>query len=148
MTTKQDVVNKTSLMLVQHIRDCAKSGEFGRGVHSRIFSIILHPEKKFVAVGQSQEVIDGADIHPEHVVPCAVMIAEARKLIEDNVSDEDVAKLISRHWKIVYISKNQANYLDSKKGLNMKSAMPDGWCFMTGDSFARLREANIEIFPL
>ena len=68
---KDEIIYKTSLLLVQHFKQCL---EDGRGTHSRIFNFILHPEENYVLAGQSQAVVDGAKKHPEHVVPCAVLI--------------------------------------------------------------------------
>ena len=146
MNDKDKIVFETSKMLVQHIRECMNSTN--RGVHSRIFSILLHPEENFVLVGQSKAVIDGEPKHPEHIVPCAFIIAEARKLIEKEIADERIAALIAKHWKIVYISKKEAEYLDGKNGLNLKSVMPSDWSFEVGDSFARLNLAGIKLFPI
>lgn len=140
------MVYQASKMLVQHVRECMLSDN--RGVHSRIFSILLHPEENFVLVGRSQEVIDGLPRHPEHIVPCSYILSETRKLIEAGEPDDKIAGLIAKHWKIVHISKNQAGYLDGKSGLNLKSTMPNGWSFTNGDSFERLKLAGIEILPL
>ena len=142
----EKTIYKTSLLLVEHFKDCLERDD--RGIHSRIFSHILHPEQNFVTVGQSQEVIDGAKAHPEHVVPCAVLIGESCRLINENMPKVSIAKLLSKHWKIAYISKDQANFLDTKKGLNLKHSMPEGWCFETGDTYARLNKASIKLFPL
>ena len=116
-----------------------------RGVHSRIFSHLLNPEQYFVAIGQSQDVIDGA---PQHIVPCAVLNQESCKLIERNEPKENIAKLLVKHWKIAYISKVQAKYLDTKAGLDLKNTMPEGWDYKTGNIYARLEVAGIELQPL
>lgn len=142
----EESVYKTSLLLIDHFEYCIKRG--GKGIHSRIFSHILHPEEDFVAVGRSQQVIDGAPSYPEHVVPCATLISESFRLIGDGLPKNEIAKLLAQHWRIVYISKEQAKYLDTKKGLNLKYKMPKGWNFETGSSFARLDLAEIKILPL
>ncbi|WP_156167512.1 hypothetical protein [Thioalkalivibrio versutus] len=139
-------VFRASSLLVKHFKDCIARG--GKGRHSRVFTYFLHPEEDFVSVGQSQEILDGQPAHPEHVVPCSVLIEEACRLLEQGTPEEDVARLLSKHWKIVFVSKNQAAYLGSKEGLNMKHCMPNGWNFENGDTYERLREANIEWFPL
>jgi len=142
----EESVYRTSLLLVEHFNNCIQRS--GKGIHTRIFSHILHPEQEFVAIGCSKEVIDGAKAYPEHVVPCATLINESFRLIEDGMAKEDIAKLLAKHWKIVYISKVQATYLDTKKGLNLKYKMPEGWTFETGDTFARMKLAKIEVLPL
>ena len=146
MMDKEDAIYRTSILLVEHFKDCLERED--RGINSRIFSKILHPEENFVAVGQSQEVIDGAPVHPEHIVPCAVLIDESIRLIKANMPNASIAKLLAKHWKIAYISKEQASFLDTKKGLNLASSMPDGWCFETGDTYARLNKADIKLLPL
>ncbi|WP_201511685.1 hypothetical protein [Psychrobacter alimentarius] len=147
---KQETVYKTSLVLVEHFLNCIERKKLGinLGVHSRIFSYILHPEVEFVTVGKSQEVADGAPPHPEHVVPCSIIIWESIRLLEEGKPKEEVAKLIAKHWKIVFISKDESSFIDSKKGLNLKSSMPDNWDFETGDSFERLNLAGIQVLPL
>ena len=142
----EETVYKTALLLVEHFRDCMARDD--RGINSRIFSHILHPEKHFITVGQSQEVINGKDTHPEHVVPCATLIEESCRLIKEDVPDTKIAELLTKHWKIANISKDQANYLDTKNGLNLKYAMPEGWSFETGDTYARLKLAGIELLPI
>ena len=142
----EESVYRASKILVKHFQDCLERG--GLGLHSRIFNFILHPEFDYVGVGQSQEVIDGEPAHPEHIVPCAVLIEESCKLLEKGVSIEKVAGLLSKHWKIGMISKRQASYIDSKDGLGLKNKMPDGWSFETGDTYERLKLANIELKPI
>jgi hypothetical protein len=111
-------------------------------VHTRIFNYVLHPESCFVHCGVSLEAKSGSSTHPEHVVPCAVLINECFRLIkEGNLSDEQIARLLQKHWKIVTISKAESKRLDSELGL--KSRMPGNWRFEDGDTFARLAEAGI-----
>ncbi len=105
---------------------------------------MLHWEYDFVGIGTSKEAADKGEFHPEHVVPCAVMITEVKRLISEGIlSDDEIAKLLKKHWKIARITKDQAKYIDYKLGL--KSSMPDGWSFEGGDTLARLKEANISI---
>lgn len=96
----------------------------------------------------SKEVVNGATPHPEHVVPCSVIIWESIRLLEEGKSHEEIAKLIAKHWKIVFISKEEASFIDTKKGLNLQHNMPANWDFETGDSFDRLKLAKIEVLPL
>lgn len=143
---KAESVNRASLLLVNHFSDCLERG--GKGLHTRIFNYILHPEYDYVGIGSSQEVINGEPAHPEHIVPCAVLINESCKLINQGENLEDVAALLSKHWKIGMISKKQAHFIDSKAGLGLKNKMPDGWSFKTGDTFDRLSLANIKLIML
>ncbi|MEH6465545.1 MAG: hypothetical protein V7771_16800 [Shewanella psychromarinicola] len=113
-------------------------------VHSRIFNYVLHPESKYVGCGTSPEAKSGEPTHPEHVVPCAVLMNESFRLIkEGRYSDDEIAKLLQKHWKIATISKTEAKRLDSE--LSLKSRMPDNWGFEDGDTFARLNLAGITI---
>ncbi len=143
---KIESIYKTSLLLVEHFSYCAQRG--GKGIHSRIFSHILHPEEEFVAMGQSEEVMNGASPYPEHVVPCVTLIEESLRLLDQGMPKTEIAELLAKHWKIVFISKQQANYLDAKDGLNLKSKMPEGWKFESGDTLARLNQAGIQVLPL
>jgi hypothetical protein len=143
---KKEAVYRTALQLVEHFTDCLQMEK--RGVHSRIFPHLLNPEQYFVSVGQSQEVIDGAKSHVEHIVPCVVIIKESFKLIEDNFPKDEIARLIVKHWKIAFISKDQAKHLDTKAGADLKNTMPDNWDYKTGSTFARLDKAGIKLQPL
>lgn len=144
--SNEDFVYKTALVLLSHLKNCIESGN--EGIHSRLFSHILHPEKNYILCGQSQEVIDNAPIHPEHVVPCAVLRDESFRLLKEGKDLNLIASLLTKHWKLAYISKDQASFLDSKDKLNLKYTMPEGWCFEHGDTFARLEKAGIKLLPL
>ncbi|WP_139225223.1 hypothetical protein [Nitrosomonas sp. Nm34] len=117
------------------------------GFNSRIFQHMLHWEIDFVGIGQSVEVTIESGFHPEHVVPCAVLISETCRLIEGNVlSNTEIAKLLQKHWKIARITKEQAKQIDFVLGY--KSTMPPGWCFESGETLARLEAANITLVPI
>lgn len=144
MTTyaKEQIVHRTCLVLVRHIRNHVEEGR--GGIHTRLFSHILHPEVDYVYAGRSPEAVTDLDIHPEHVVPCAVLVDETRRLvIENKLNDDEIAQLLQRHWKIALITKKQARDIDVNLGY--KSSMPRDWCFETGDTFARLKLAEIAI---
>ena len=91
-----------------------------------------------ILVGKS---LKGAE-HREHVVPRALICYECHRLYQEGAKIEDVAILISKFLKIVLISKAEQKYLDYTLGLKIQ--MPDGWTFMDGDPYARLKAANIE----
>jgi hypothetical protein len=144
--TKEVLVEKTCLLLIQHFRNLIDAGTVG--FNSRIFQHMLHWEFDFVGIGHSPEVTLESGIHPEHVVPCAVLINESRRLIEQGrLSDEKIAKLLQKHWKIARITPEQAGYIDGKEGLGYKHTMPSGWDFETGETLARLNAAKITIVP-
>jgi len=102
---------------------------------------MLHPEKEFVYLGVSTELNNGEKHHHEHVVPCVVLIVECFRLINENHSDEYIAELLKKHWKVAHITKNQALKLDQE--LRLKNTMPKEWSFETGDTLARLKVAGI-----
>ena len=140
---KEDLVYKTCLVIIQHFKNLIEYGS--KGFHSRIFEYLLHPQYEYVGAGKSKEVKEGSDPYPEHVVPCAVLRDETKRLIKENRNDEYIAKMLQKHWKVAMITQEQANYLDKKLGY--KSTMPDGWNFEIGDTFARLKAANIILIP-
>lgn len=135
-----DVHYRACLALVTLFRAQAKANL--KNVHSRVFNYILHPEQHYVHVGQSVNVKADVATHPEHVVPCAVLVKECFRLIESGMStDDEIAAMLQRHWKIVTITKTEAKRLDQE--FKLKSKMPDDWSFETGDTFARLENAGI-----
>lgn len=111
MIYKDEMHLRACRALVALFRDQVEEGS--RCVHSRIFNYVLHPESKYVSCGSSQEANSGLPTHPEHVVPCAFLIKECFRLIEeDNHSEDEIAKLLQKHWKIATISKPEAKKLD------------------------------------
>lgn len=140
------LVFETSLLLVKHFRNILALSTTGRGFHTRIFSHALHPEVEFVFAGKSVALRDGENGYPEHVVPCAVMISEIKRLIgEEHMSDEEIASLLQKHWKIALIAPEEQQRLDSKDGMRWKDKMPPGWVFESGNTFARLEGAGIRL---
>lgn len=139
-----DVVYETCLLLVGHFRNLIQLSENGFGFNTRIFSHMLHPEKEFVYAGHSEKVTIETPTHPEHVVPCATLITECQRLIRAGIhSDEAIAVLLQKHWKVASITKEEQQILDSKSKLDYKSKMPANWTFETGNTFARFEEAKI-----
>lgn len=97
-TENSDFVSATCLLLVDHFRNILLLSKNGAGFHTRMFSHILHPEKHFVYAGQSEQVTSETPIHLEHVVPCATLIAECKRLIKaETHSQEDIAILLKKH---------------------------------------------------
>ena len=139
---KDLIVYQASLLLIQHFKNLLDYGK--DGFNSRIFQYMLHREYDFVGVGYSVEAIAEKKFYPEHVVPCSFLIDESKRLIKEGVlSLDEIAALLQKHWKIVRITPDQANYIDFDLGY--RSTMPEGWCFETGDPLARLKAANITI---
>lgn len=110
-----DIVYETCLLLVTYFRNLVQLSKNGYGFNSRIFSHISHPEKEFVYVGQSEKVTTETPTRPEHVVPCAVLRDECKRLIKAGTLDFE---------------------------LGYKSIMPNSWTFETGNTFERFKRAN------
>lgn len=148
---KEDLVYKTCLLVVQHIKDLIayeQTTGIRLGYHSRLFQHLLHPEEDFILLGYSKKLLQDEQAlrHPEHIVPCSYMIWELERLIrERNYPDDELAQALQKNWKIAYITKDESYFLDGKEGLNLKSTMPEGWDFMTDNPEARLKLANIEL---
>lgn len=139
-TENSDIVLKTCRLLVSHFRNLVEHGDLG--FHTRLFSHMLHPEPRFVFAGVSQAVTEDTPTHPEHVVPCAKLITECQRLIREGIlSDEEIASLLAKHWKVATITKEEQRRLDYELGF--KSDMPPEWRFEDGDTFARLSRAGI-----
>ena len=99
---KTQIVLKTCILLVSHFRNLHENK--GLGFHTRLFSHMLHPEREFVFAGRSVNVNQDTDTHPEHIVPCAVLISECRRMISQGATDEQIAPLLAKHWKIATIT--------------------------------------------
>ena len=117
---------------------------------TRIFNYIIL-EKDYVYYGTSKAAEDLSNPYHEHVVPRKVLRDECHRLIQEgNLSDDEIASLLMKHWKIVGITKEEQGKVD---GVH-KQDMPDiekgkKWSFEEGDTFARYNheEVNIEIVP-
>ncbi len=138
---KDQILYRTCQVIVNLFRNQIE--EERECVHTRIFNFILHPEHEYVHCGISDMVCDSTKKHPEHVVPCLVLVNETFRLIKEKIlSDDEIARLLQKHWKIVTITKEEAKRIDSK--LCLKSKMPEGWKFEDGDTFKRLNLAGIK----
>lgn len=139
---EHDIVFKTCQLLVSHFRNLVELDTWG--FNSRIFEYMLHPENRFVFAGTSVSVSSETKTHPEHVVPCAFMIEECKRMIREKLhKDDEIAALLQRHWKVATITKEEQERLDFQLGL--KSKMPPNWRFEDGDTYARLKLAGITL---
>jgi len=142
MTNQDKLISKTCLTIMQHYKNLIDA-DCG-GFHTRLFSHILHPETKFICIGESVLINSETKVHLEHVVPCAVLISETKRLIKENkLSDDEIAGLLKKHWKVAIITNDEAKKLDFT--LKLKSVMPKDWCFEHGKTNARLNLAKIEL---
>jgi len=148
VNNEKDIVFETCKLIIRHYRNLIEYNPQPpyHGFNTRLFSHMLHPEARFVHLGQSDKVGPETPTHPEHVVPCAVLNTESQRLIlENKLSDDEIASLLQKHWKVATITKKEAEYLDGE--LKLKSVMPEGWDFESGDTLARLRTAKINLVP-
>ena len=107
------------------------------GTHSRIFEVLV--SDYLVADGESVK----GNNYREHAVPCVLIRDQARDMYENGFSVKEVCRMIEKHLRIVYISKEEAKYLDTIMGL--KEKMPEDWEFGKSDPLARITEAGIEL---
>jgi len=141
---KDDIVYMACLLLVAHFRNLRGYSKDNFGFHTRIFSQFLHPEEKFVFAGKSKMVTGETPTHREHVVPCAVLVNECKRLIDEGrLSDSEIAQLLRKHWRLAKITKIEQKKLDVELGY--RSTMPPGWSFETGNTFERFKLAKIEL---
>lgn len=147
---RDELLYKTCLLLVQHYKNLVehhKNNGERMGYHTRLFKHILHPEEAFCYLGRSEKVDlndNPQDSYPEHVVPCSYMIYELERLIKEcKYSDKELAEALQKNWKIARITHEEAYKLDTE--LKLKTKMPEGWDFMTGDPKARLEQAGIKL---
>lgn len=138
-----ELLASTCRLVIAHVRNVDRHG--GAGLHTRLFSHLLHPEERFVFAGRSSRLSEGQASRLEHVVPCAVLLSETRRLIGQGMSDAIVASLLARHWRVARITTDEQRMLDDALGL--KSTMPTGWCFETGETLARFNAAGITLLP-
>ena len=141
--TKDEIVYRTCQVLVRLFRNNHEEDERGC-INTRLFSHILHPEKDYVLIGYTKEARVDPKPHLEHIVPCAMLVTEVRRLIKEGLlPDDQIASLLQKHWKVAYLSRQQAHHLDHEIGY--KYSMPDGWSFEKGDTCARLIQAGISL---
>lgn len=142
--SKDEIVFRTCQLVVRHIRNHVEENR--EGIHTRLFSHFLHPETEFVLLGHSPEALASPrdQWHLEHIVPCTALIVNTRRLIEEGrLPDDEISRLLQRHWKLAYITKKQANHLDHE--LKLKWDMPAGWDYEAGDTLHRLKIGHITI---
>lgn len=84
----------------------------------------------------------GKNPYREHPVPLDWIASKAFEMIKEGKSDEEIALMIKRNFKLVLISDEEQDLIDNKLGY--KTTMPDNW--KDGDDvLARLKLANIKL---
>ena len=104
---------------------------------TRLFLEPMIPNK-FVLVGRS-----AGGHYNEHVVPRVVLCQICHEILSQDRSEESlkrIAEVIKKHLKVVQITKEEQVILDKR----YKVSMPPGWDYDSGDTFARLKEVEIE----
>ncbi len=142
--TKDEFVYNICLVYIQHMKVCIK---YGSGWNTYMFSHLFNrKEEDLISLGKSKKIKANSQTHLEHVVPRVVLLTETRRLIKEKIlSDEEIAWLLYKHWKVARITKEEQELLDLKSKMNLKETMPEGWTFEGGDTLARLKLANIEL---
>ncbi len=142
--TKDEFIYNICLVYVQHMKICIA---YGSGWNTDIFMHLLNKkEEDLISLGKSKEIKVNSQTHLEHVVPRLVLLLETRRLLEEEkLSNEEIAWLLHKHWKVARITKEEQEQLDLKCNLNLKQTMPDGWTFEEGDTLARLKLAKIKL---
>jgi hypothetical protein len=131
--SKEELVDRTFARVARVIYEL---WEEGRG-DTRLLDNWLIPDE-FVIAGTSKR----GGGRREHVIPRIMIYDQCLEMYERKASIDDVARFIRRHLAIVHISRDEQILLDQALGL--KTRMPDGWEFSTGDVFARLKAGGIE----
>lgn len=93
----------------------------------------------YVIIGES---LAGKE-YREHVVPRNIICNGCHRMFETGSRIDEVAESIRKHLKIIWISKFEQQRLDQSDQLNLRQRMPPGWEYCNGDTFARLKFANI-----
>lgn len=106
-------------------------------VHSRLFDPLV--PRIYIEMGTSKK----GDGHIEHLVPCVVLRDLAFKMYWDNKTEKDVSEMLGRLLRVARISTEEARHLDVD--CKLKTRMPDGWSYETGDVLARLEVAEIKL---
>jgi len=106
-------------------------------VHSRLFDPLV--PRVYIEIGRSK---NGGG-HIEHLVPCVLLRDIAFDMFWNGRTEKDVAEMLSRLLRVARISTAEAHHLDHV--CKLKTRMPDGWHYESGDVTARLKVANIEL---
>jgi hypothetical protein len=130
---------RASLRAAMHIRGLWE--EKGSS-DTRLLEGLFYPDE-FAVVGRSLK-YEGKG-RREHVIPRRIVVNECHAMLECGESDIAIARFIREHVKIVLISKEEQERLDSRHHFALRQIMPEGWAFGDGvDIFARLKHAGIE----
>jgi hypothetical protein len=104
-------------------------------VHSRIFETLIY--ENYIELNQKHS----DRKYREHVVPCAYIRDLAFDMFWEGKNIDDVASMIERLLRIVYITNEQAEKLNAVH----KSTMPSGWNPVSDSILKRLEDAGIEV---
>lgn len=108
-----------------------------RGGDTRLFDWLV--SDAYTCVGRS---VNGSE-YREHLVPRALIRDICIELYDEGASIEYVAGVIRKLLKVAWISREEANYIDAELGL--RTRMPDGWEYTSGDYMARLRAGKVSL---
>jgi hypothetical protein len=109
--------------------------------HSRVFHTFIHPD--LLPKLKSLHLLQGTEIHNEHIVPCAFLRNKALELLIHGIPPEDVAQWIEPYYQVAVISKEDSDALDGP--MKLRDKMPEGWLFGKGCTYERLHLRNISL---
>ncbi len=114
----------------------------GARVHTRIFERLIFDG--YIILGKSEQAAKLRSMpYREHVVPCAYIRDRAFRLFHEGKEVDDVARMVGRLLKIVFITPDEAKQVDQK----YKDKMPDDWDWMNDPVTRRLDDVGIKVIP-
>jgi len=132
--TKKDLLQRACLRAAYVMRSMWE--EKGSS-DTRLLDPPIIPDE-LVVVGESS----AGKVHREHVVPRMKICVECHNIFARGGSVKDAAEFIQHHLKIVWISREEQQRLDSARELGWRQRMPPDW-MPGGNVFARLDSAGI-----
>lgn len=146
-------LENTCNVIIQHIKNIMLFQDNTKkpwGYHSRFIERLVHPEDELIFKGYSKPIFQNLPVgtipaRKEHIVPMSYLLNSLWELMEtQNLSDQDLSKILKRNLGIAYITQEEQKTLDSRQS-GLKTKMPEGWCIKTGDPLDRLKSIGIEL---
>lgn len=98
--------------------------------------------KDIYAAAENLDLSKDVNLICDHVVPCTIMIDYLEKSHpkKGNLTAQDVIDFHQTYYRRCILTESENNEL-KEAGFNSK--MPDGWCYKTGDIFARYKHQKV-----
>lgn len=134
--TKEEIKRRRLFRLAQLIYD---HWEEGSGMDTRYFD---HPfiQNEYVEFGCSPS----GGTYREHAVPRAYLREQCMLLLQQGSSLEDIVRILEENLRIVRISSEEADLLNSQ----FKTSMPDDWIIGEHDPLARFHRVGITVLDI